>query len=148
MEMNQFFVAGINYKKTDAAIRGKFAIGADQYASLLQKASDAGLSELFVLSTCNRTEIYGIAPSASTLINLLCSETVGDNVIFQQLCYTKQGNEAIEHIFSVGAGLDSQILGDYEIVGQTGGMNYETGEMEHYRLTLQVTDYSEFESGS
>ena len=118
MEMNQFFVAGINYKKTDAAIRGKFAIGADQYASLLQRASDAGLSELFVLSTCNRTEIYGIAPSASTLINLLCSETVGDNVIFQQLCYTKQGKEAIEHIFSVGAGLDSQILGDYEIVGQ------------------------------
>jgi glutamyl-tRNA reductase len=118
MEMNQFFVAGINYKKTDAAIRGKFAIGADQYASLLQKASDAGLSELFVLSTCNRTEIYGIAPSASTLINLLCSETVGDNVIFQQLCYTKQGKDAIEHIFSVGAGLDSQILGDYEIVGQ------------------------------
>jgi glutamyl-tRNA reductase len=118
MEMNQFFVAGINYKKTDAAIRGKFAIGTDQYASLLQKASDAGLSELFVLSTCNRTEIYGIAPSATTLINLLCSETVGDNVIFQQLCYTKQGKEAIEHIFSVGAGLDSQILGDYEIVGQ------------------------------
>jgi glutamyl-tRNA reductase len=118
MEMNQFFVAGINYKKTDAAIRGKFAIGTDQYASLLQKASDAGLSELFVLSTCNRTEIYGIAPSASTLINLLCSETVGDNVIFQQLCYSKQGKDAIEHIFSVGAGLDSQILGDYEIVGQ------------------------------
>ena len=118
MEMNQFFVAGINYKKTDAAIRGKFAIGTDQYASLLEKASQKGLSELFVLSTCNRTEIYGIAPDANTLINLLCSETVGDEVIFQQLCYTKQGTEAIEHIFAVGAGLDSQILGDYEIVGQ------------------------------
>lgn len=37
---------------------------------------------------------------------------------------------------------------DYEIIGQTGGMNYDTGEMEHYTLTLQVTDYSEYGSGS
>lgn len=37
---------------------------------------------------------------------------------------------------------------DYEIIGQTGGMNYDTGEMEHYTLTLQVTDYSEFTNGS
>jgi glutamyl-tRNA reductase len=77
-----------------------------------------GLQEIFVLSTCNRTEIYGIAPDAATLINLLCSETAGDAMIFSQLSYVKQGKEAIQHIFSVGAGLDSQILGDYEIVGQ------------------------------
>lgn len=37
---------------------------------------------------------------------------------------------------------------DYEIIGQTGGMNFDDGEMEHYTLTLQVTDYSEFTSGS
>ncbi len=118
MDMNRFFVTGINYKKTDAAIRGEFAIGTEQYASLLQKAADAGLSELFVLSTCNRTEIYGLTPDAETLIQLLCSETTGDADTFRQLCYSKQGIEAVEHIFSVGAGLDSQILGDYEIVGQ------------------------------
>lgn len=118
MEINQFFVAGINYKKTDAAIRGEFAISADQYASILQKAAAAGLQELFILSTCNRTEIYGLAPDVNTLINLLCSETVGDADTFRQLCYIKNADEAIRHIFSVGAGLDSQILGDYEIVGQ------------------------------
>ena len=118
MNMNQFFVAGINYKKTDAAIRGEFAVGSDKYASLLEKAASWGLQELFVLSTCNRTEIYGLAADANTLINLLCSETVGDADTFRQLCYIKNGQEAIEHIFSVGAGLDSQILGDYEIVGQ------------------------------
>ena len=118
MNMNQFFVAGINYKKTDAAIRGEFAVGSDKYASLLEKAPSWGLQELFVLSTCNRTEIYGLAADANTLINLLCSETVGDADTFRQLCYIKNGQEAIEHIFSVGAGLDSQILGDYEIVGQ------------------------------
>jgi glutamyl-tRNA reductase len=118
MNMNQFFVAGINYKKTDAAIRGEFAVSSDKYASLLEKAAAVGLQELFILSTCNRTEIYGLAPDANILINLLCSETVGDADTFRQLCYIKNGSEAIEHIFSVGAGLDSQILGDYEIVGQ------------------------------
>ncbi len=118
MTMNQFFVAGINYKKTDAAIRGEFAVGSDKYASVLEKAGALGLQELFVLSTCNRTEIYGLAADADTLIDLLCSETVGEADTFRQLCYIKNGRDAIEHIFSVGAGLDSQILGDYEIVGQ------------------------------
>lgn len=116
--LNNFFAIGINYKKTDASVRGQFAISTDQYNSLLQKAKHAGLKEIFVLSTCNRTEIYGVANDASVLVNLLCSETSGDKTLFQQLCYTKKGKEAIEHIFSVGAGLDSQILGDYEIVGQ------------------------------
>lgn len=118
MEIEHFFVAGINYKKTDATVRGQFAIDPNQYTSLLQKASLLGLQELFVLSTCNRTEIYGIAPDAGTLINLLCSETKGAADTFHELCYIKKGKDAIEHIFSVGAGLDSQILGDYEIVGQ------------------------------
>lgn len=118
MDINQFFVAGINYRKTDTIIRGDYAVSADQYTSLLQKAADAGIAELFVLSTCNRTEIYGVADNVNTLIKLLCNETAGDADTFRQLCYIKQGNQAIEHIFAVGAGLDSQILGDYEIVGQ------------------------------
>ncbi len=118
MDINQFFVAGINYRKTDTGIRGDFAVSADQYTSLLEKAALIGVTEVFVLSTCNRTEIYGIADNVNTLIKLLCNETAGDADTFRQLCYSKQGNQAVEHIFAVGAGLDSQILGDYEIVGQ------------------------------
>ncbi|GAC1395318.1 MAG: glutamyl-tRNA reductase [Sediminibacterium sp.] len=118
MEIDHFFVAGINYKKTDAGIRGKFAVSPDQYSSLLQHAAQKDLHELFVLSTCNRTEVYGIAPDAGVLVDLLCSETEGDAATFRELCYIKQGYEAVQHLFAVGAGLDSQILGDYEIVGQ------------------------------
>lgn len=43
----------------------------------------------------------------------------------------------------VGNGIQTQGQ-DYEIIGQTAGMNYETNVLEHYRLTLQVSDYSEF----
>jgi glutamyl-tRNA reductase len=116
--IGNFFVAGINYKKSDAAIRGSFAITNDQYSNILQRASVQGLTELFIVSTCNRTEIYGFAHTSSQLINLLCSETVGDADNFKKEAYIKKGCAAIDHIFEVGAGLDSQILGDYEIVGQ------------------------------
>lgn len=118
MIINQFYIAGINYRKTDASVRGEFAIGSTQYDSLLQKAAAAGLSEIFVLSTCNRTEIYGLAENKEQLVNLLCSETEGSAETFKRLAYIKQGWSAVEHLYNVAAGLDSQILGDYEIVGQ------------------------------
>lgn len=113
-----FFVAGINYKKSDASIRGQFAISNDQYSTILELASVQGLNELFILSTCNRTEIYGFAHGSNQLVDLLCSQTVGNAETFKKAAYIKNGVEAIEHVFNVGAGLDSQILGDYEIVGQ------------------------------
>ena len=116
--ISNFYVAGINYKKSDASIRGQFAINNDQYATLLEKAPLTGLNELFILSTCNRTEIYGFAHHSDQLIDLLCEQTTGSANTFKQAAYIKQGIEAVEHVFNVGAGLDSQILGDYEIVGQ------------------------------
>ena len=116
--INHFCVAGINYKKTDADVRGQFAVNNDQYARLLQAARAAGLTELFVVSTCNRTEIYGFAQEPQQLIHLLCSITEGSEETFNRLCYIKKGKEAVQHLMDVGAGLDSQILGDYEIVGQ------------------------------
>src|SRR5438552_4548258 len=118
MHISQFYIAGINYKKTDASIRGLFAVNNNHYTSILQKAPSYFLNELFVLSTCNRTEIYGIASCAESLVHLLCSETEGSVETFKELAYIKQGEEAIEHLFNVASGLDSQILGDYEIVGQ------------------------------
>ena len=117
-DISNFWIAGINYKKTDAAIRGQFAVQGEQYATILEMASAHGLNELFVLSTCNRTEIYGFADNASQLIDLLCSQTAATKQLFEELAYVKNGYEAIRHLFYVSAGLDSQILGDYEIVGQ------------------------------
>ncbi len=116
--ISNFHIAGINYRKTDASVRGQFAISQEQYRALLSDARESHLDELFVLSTCNRTEIYGFAPQASDLVNLVCQQTTGDRSTFESLCYIKSGWEAVEHIFQVAAGLDSQILGDYEIVGQ------------------------------
>jgi len=116
--ISKFFIAGINYKKTDASIRGQFAIGTAQYANILAIAPSFALSEFFILSTCNRTEIYGFADDASQLIKILCTQTIGSEETFSDLCYIKHGCDAVQHLFEVGAGLESQILGDYEIIGQ------------------------------
>lgn len=118
ININNFTIAGINYKKTDADVRGQFAVNNEQYGRLLQHAQVAGIKELFVLSTCNRTEIYGFAQDPQQLVQLLCSVTEGTQEIFTSLAYIKKGQEAVQHLMDVGAGLDSQILGDYEIVGQ------------------------------
>ena len=116
--ISSFFIAGINYKKSDASIRGKFAVSNEQYAAIISSASNFGISELIVLSTCNRTEIYGFAENPFQLCELLCSQTEGLAEDFLSIAYIKNGVEAIDHLFNVSGGLDSQILGDYEIVGQ------------------------------
>ncbi len=117
-DLSKFFIAGINYKKTDAAVRGQFAINKEQYSKLFSIAPQFNVNEFFVLSTCNRTEIFGFAEDALTLCRLLCTQTEGNIDDFIELTYIKNDTDAIEHLFHVAAGLDSQILGDYEIVGQ------------------------------
>ncbi len=118
VDFSNFFVAGINYKKTDSEIRGSFAIGAQQYDNILRLAAEYDVRDLFILSTCNRSEIYGITDNPEQLVNLLCSQTQGSAELFNELSYRKSGLNALHHLFDVGAGLDSQILGDYEIIGQ------------------------------
>ena len=74
-QLNNFYLIGINYKKTDAAKRGIFSINQDQYLKLFISAHNFNIHQFFVLSTCNRTEIYGVASNPICLIDLLCTQT-------------------------------------------------------------------------
>lgn len=116
--LSDFFLAGISYEKADAGTRGSYAVDERIYASILKKASRQEMQEIFILSTCNRTEIYGFAKNEQLLISLLCSETKGNPEQFRKSAYIKRGKEAARHLYCVAAGLDSQILGDYEVSGQ------------------------------
>lgn len=115
---DEFFVVGISYKNTDAATRGQFSVSPKQYESILELAPSYDVDEMFVLSTCNRTEIYGFAKDASCLLELLHSQSSGDFELLSQMAYVKNGTDAITHLYNVGCGLDSQLLGDYEIISQ------------------------------
>lgn len=113
-----FYAVGLSYRKADAAIRGKFSLGNTAKTSLLQQAKQEGIESLIVISTCNRTEIYGYAEHPFQLIKLLCDNSQGTVEEFQRVAFVYKNTEAINHVFRVGSGLDSQILGDFEIISQ------------------------------
>ncbi|ALM49140.1 glutamyl-tRNA reductase [Flavobacterium psychrophilum] len=113
-----FYAVGLSYRKADAEIRGKFSLGNDAKTNLLQQAKQEGIESLVVISTCNRTEIYGFAQHPFQLIKLLCDNSLGTVEEFQRVAFVYKNAEAIDHVFRVGSGLDSQILGDFEIISQ------------------------------
>ncbi len=116
--IEEFRIVGVNYKKSDAAVRGLFAVNQEQYSRLLASASAYGVSDFFILSTCNRTEIYGFAESDVDMMRFVSSVCAGDEATFADMSYSQKGVDAIGHLYHVASGLDSQILGDYEILGQ------------------------------
>tara|TARA_R110002012_G_scaffold283090_2_gene473084 strand:+ start:26475 stop:27737 length:1263 start_codon:yes stop_codon:yes gene_type:complete len=113
-----FYAIGLSYKKADAEIRGHFSLDDAGKQALLMQAEANGVESIIVTSTCNRTEIYGFAEHPYQLIKLLCDNTKGTVDEFQKVAYIYKNRDAISHMFRVGSGLDSQILGDFEIIGQ------------------------------
>ena len=113
-----FYAIGLSYKKADAEIRGHFSLDENAKLALLKQAKESNIESLLVTSTCDRTELYGFADHPYQLIKLLCDNTKGTVEEFQEVAYIYKNREAIAHMFRVGSGLDSQILGDFEIISQ------------------------------
>ncbi len=113
-----FYAVGLSYKKADAIIRGKFSLNAEAKIRLLLQAKSENIESLIVTSTCNRTEIYGFAEHPFQLIKLICENSLGTVADFQEVGFVYKNQEAISHMFRVATGLDSQILGDFEIISQ------------------------------
>jgi glutamyl-tRNA reductase len=118
LRQEHFYNIGVSYKKADAETRGKFSVSKENQAALLNAAKEKGITSIFIISTCNRTEIFGFANRPCLLIELLCDFSEGTVKEFNAICNIHKDQEAIGHLFKIGTGLESQILGDYEIVGQ------------------------------
>ena len=115
---HHFYTIGISYQTANLNTRGKFSLSNEQCLSLLKEAKEKGIKEILINTTCNRTEIYAYAEHPYQIIKLLCAHSGGELSVFEQLGFILKNEEAIHHIFKVGTGLDSQILGDFEIIGQ------------------------------
>ena len=118
VKQTTLYAIGLSYKKADAEIRGKFSLDDTAKTNLLEHAKSNGIESLIITSTCNRTEIYGFAQHPFQLIHLLCENSLGTVEEFQKYAYVYKQKEALYHMFRVGTGLDSQILGDFEIIAQ------------------------------
>ena len=139
METHHLFVVGVSYKTAIIDLRGKFSLNDTQHHALFLEAQKQKIKDLIVVNTCNRTELYAWVPNSEILVNLLCNHSNGDREFFEQIGYTLQGEEGINHVFRVGTGLESQILGDFEIIGQikqsffrSKKMGLAKGYLEHF----------------
>src|SRR5690348_13723681 len=110
----KFFVAGLSYKRSDLNHRSRFAFNHDECV----KVYNTNAGKFFILSTCNRTEVYGFTTNETAIRNILSEKANCTAEELQSLIYTKEEDEAVAHFFRVAAGLDSQIPGDYEIIAQ------------------------------
>ncbi|MDP3313738.1 glutamyl-tRNA reductase [Lutibacter sp.] len=114
----KLYNVGLSYKKADVKVRGAFSVSKENQILLLNEAKAKGIEGLFILSTCNRTEITGFAKHPFELISLLIKYSKGSVEEFINVSNVYKNKDAVRHLYNIGTGLDSQILGDYEIVGQ------------------------------
>ena len=114
----QFSSIGINHHNSPVHVRERFALTDNEIQALLQESKNMKINGMLVISTCNRTEMYSFSEKTNELIELLLKYCKGTMEEFEHHGFQLTNYEAIMHLFSVGVGLDSQILGDYQVIGQ------------------------------
>jgi glutamyl-tRNA reductase len=123
-ERKQLHLLGVSFRTAPVAIREALSFNPVESADMLHAAQAAvPRLEFMVLSTCNRTEFCFAAPAASHAVEgvLGVLRAIRPNApVLRDDChrYLLKGVEAVRHLFSVAAGLDSAILGDTQILGQ------------------------------
>ena len=128
-ENKKFYVVGVSHKTASIDLRGHFSLGDSQLHALFLEAKEKGIKDLLIINTCNRTEIYAWSTADSILVDLLCTHSQGTQKEFNQIGYSLESEIGINHVFRVGTGLESQILGDFEIIGQIKQSFYRSKKM-------------------
>ena len=121
-ERQTLFVLGATHHQAPIEVREKLSLPAESLEPLHRELSALdGLNELTVLSTCNRTEFYGVASAPDTLRrlqSLFCQRQNFAEAEFAKFALQLHGRPAVQHLLEVAAGLDSQLIGENEIFGQ------------------------------
>lgn len=117
--MKMLFVAGVSYKTAAVALREKLAVAPSNHEAVGRRLIEAGgLSELVLLWTCNRVEIYGVAEDVDGNLSAMLRCLTEQPLSLGSEVFCHKGDAALHHLFSVAGGLDSMVLGETEITGQ------------------------------
>jgi glutamyl-tRNA reductase len=141
--IQDFTVIGVNHWDAPVEIREKFSLCSKSKVMMLEGARREGIKSIFVVSTCNRTEVFAQGATTRELIRLLTSYSNGNLDEFHKYGFEHEADRAVQHLFKVATGLDSQILGDLQIVKQVKeGYEYSASEGmisgEFHRLMQHV----------
>ena len=121
--INALFVAGMSHRTAPIEVREQLALEADKLREVLADLGGSGTcSEVMILSTCNRVEVYGVADVAGeargAAFRRMAAQRGLELQALEPLLYTTTGAEAVRHAFRVAASLDSMVLGEPQILGQ------------------------------
>ncbi|MGB1700268.1 MAG: glutamyl-tRNA reductase, partial [Nannocystaceae bacterium] len=115
-------VVGFNHTTTPIALRERLAVPLDELRSSLSSlVRDVGLEEAMLLSTCNRTELYGVHTEGGATEEAASALARMRGVDFSTVrshAFTRHQGQAARHIFRVAASLESIVIGEPQILGQ------------------------------
>jgi glutamyl-tRNA reductase len=120
----EIVLVGLNHRTAPVEVRERVSYTAEQASRAASELRSRGiLEETLVLSTCNRSEVYGVPPetsreSAAGLSSFLSEFHKVQPDILSVSLYHHYDRHAVRHLFRVSAGLDSMMLGEAEILGQ------------------------------
>src|SRR5215470_9464943 len=120
----EIVLVGLNHRSAPVEVRERVSFTADQARQAAAELRAKGIfHESLVLSTCNRSEVYGVPPetargSAAVLSDYLSRFHAVQPEHLSPSLYHHYDRHAVRHLFQVASGLDSMVLGEAEILGQ------------------------------
>ncbi len=123
----RIFCLGISHREAPVEIREKMALSPEKIGALLDRSragegpgGPGALSEIAVLSTCNRFEVYAVSRRGDfrDLVDFVSESTGVPEPEFGPFALRREDRDAVEHLFRVSAGLDSMVLGETQVLGQ------------------------------
>lgn len=119
---SELFAVGVNHKHAPVELRERLAVEGDQHATVLRALREhGGLREAMIISTCNRVEIYGVAPQPAVVagvLDVLAALRTLDPTLLRDHCFSRVDTDAVRHIFRVTSSLESLVVGEPQILGQ------------------------------
>jgi len=120
----ELVLVGLNFRTAPVEVREKVSFSQEQALQAAEDLRSQGiLEETLVLSTCNRSEVYGVRPvgnreSAAALASYLCKFHKMQPDVLNPALFHHYDHDVVRHLFRVAAGLESMLLGEAEILGQ------------------------------
>jgi len=116
-------VVGLSHRSAPVEVLERASVSSQDVPKLLDELTRSGrVGEAVVLSTCNRVEVYAVVEAfhggLADVSGVLARHTGMDVGSLSSYLYVHYAASAVEHLFSVAAGLDSMVIGEAQILGQ------------------------------
>lgn len=161
--LRNFHVVGLNHRTCPDPVREAVFVADEELSDFLRLLRDAGFAEAVVFSTCDRVEIQAFHDAPADLPGIVAKALTAQTMIAPELVraalYQHSGIAALKHLFRVASSLDSQVIGEPQVLGQVrashrlaAGMGMIGGDLEQllqasYRAAKRVRNETAIAEG-